>query len=63
MCICMSTCKYMYTYVYIYTHMNVYTAYPIWGDVFKKIFQSSKLEARTSLFTETWQKRRSSFEL
>ena len=25
--------------------------------------QSSKLKARTSLFTETWQKRRSSFEL
>jgi len=27
------------------------------------LFQSSKLKARTSLFTETWQKRRSSFEL
>jgi hypothetical protein len=27
------------------------------------LFQSSKLKARKSLFTETWQKRRSSFEL
>jgi len=27
------------------------------------LFQSSKLKASTSLFTETWQKRRSSFEL
>ena len=27
------------------------------------LFQSSKLKARTSVFTETWQKRRSSFEL
>ena len=27
------------------------------------MFESSKLKARTSLFTETWQKRRSSFEL
>ena len=27
------------------------------------LFQSSKLKARTSLFTETWQKRPSSFEL
>jgi len=27
------------------------------------LFESSKLKARTSLFTESWQKRRSSFEL
>ena len=33
------------------------------GWHFRMLFQSSKLKARTSLFTETWQKRRSSFEL
>jgi len=33
------------------------------GWHFRKLFQSSKLKARTSLFTETLQKRRSSFEL
>jgi len=33
------------------------TANPIWGDIFESSFQSSKLEARTSLFTKTWQKR------
>jgi len=31
------------------------------GDIFAKLFQSSKLKARTFLFTETRQKRRSSF--
>jgi len=45
---------------------------PIWwllysqsylGWNFRKLFRSSKLKARTSLFTETWQKRRLSFEL
>ena len=30
---------------------------------FRKFFQSSKLKARTSLFTQMWQKRRLSFEL
>ena len=30
---------------------------------FRTLFQSSQLKVRTSLFTETWQKRRSSFEL
>jgi len=29
----------------------------------RMLFQSSKLKARSSLFTKTWQKRRSSFEL
>ena len=33
------------------------------GWHFRMLFQSSKLKARTSLFTETWQKRRSSFQL
>jgi len=33
------------------------------GWHFRMLFQSSKLKARISLFTETWQKRRSSFEL
>jgi len=33
------------------------------GSHFRMLFQRSKLKARTSLFTETWQKRRSSFEL
>jgi len=36
---------------------------PFLGLHFRMLFQSSKLKARTSLFTETWQKRRSSFEL
>jgi len=34
-----------------------------WWWHLRMLFQSSKLKARTSLFTETWQKRRSSFEL
>jgi len=33
------------------------------GCHFRMLFQSSKLKAPTSLFSETWQKRRSSFEL
>jgi hypothetical protein len=33
------------------------------GWHFRMLFQSSKLKAQTSLFTETWQKRVSSFEL
>jgi len=33
------------------------------GWHFRMLFQSSKLKARTSLFTETWQERCSSFEL
>jgi len=33
------------------------------GWHFRVLFQSSKLKTRTALFTETWQKRRSSFEL
>ena len=33
------------------------------GWHFRMLFQSSKLKARSSLFTESWQKRRSSFEL
>jgi len=42
--------------VYEYSQSHV-------GWHFWKLFQSSKLKDRTSLFTETWQKRRSSFEL
>ena len=33
------------------------------GWHFRMLFQSSRLKTRTSLFTEMWQKRRSSFEL
>jgi len=47
-------------------HLNTTcTANPIWGDIFESSFkaQSSKLKAWKSLSTETWQKRRSSFEL
>jgi len=33
------------------------------GVIFPKLFQSSKLKTRTSLFTETWQKRSLCFEL
>ena len=33
------------------------------GWDFRELFQSSKLKARTALFTETWRKGRSSFEL
>ena len=42
--------------VYEYSQSHV-------GWHFRKLFRSSKLKAWTSLFTETWQKRRSSFEL
>jgi len=42
--------------------MDIYSQSHL-GWHFRKFFQSSKLKARTSLFTETWQKRRSSFEL
>ena len=40
------------------------TTNPTWGDIFEYSFkdQRSKLKSRTSLFTETWQKRCSSFE-
>ena len=38
------------------------TADPTWGDIFECCFKSLKLKAQKSLFTETWQKRRSSFE-
>ena len=39
------------------------TAYPIWRKIFKRSFQSLKLKARSFVFTETRQKRRSSFRL
>jgi len=42
---------------------SICTANPTWGEIFEKLFQSSKLKARTSVFTEMWQKKRSSFEL
>ena len=45
----------LYTYIYIQPIPR--------GVTFPKLFQSSKLKARMSLFTETWQKRSSSFEL
>ena len=54
--------------IYSVIKRQQYAANPTWGD----IFESSKLKARTSLlprftrtslFTEPWQKRRSSFEL
>ena len=53
------------TYVHIctYTDIYVHTQPILRGVTFSKHFQSSKLKARTSLFTETWPKRRSSFEL
>jgi len=44
------------------THSYVYSQSQV-GWNFRKLFQSSKLKARTSLFTETWQKRRSSSKL
>ena len=45
-----SSCYFMYSQSHLGWH-------------FRMLFQSSKLKASTSLFTETWQKRRSSFEL
>ena len=52
-------CFNLYTSIHIYTYIQ-----PIQlGWHVRKLLQSSKLKARTSLFTETWQKRRSSFEL
>ena len=62
-----------YTYVYTYTHIFMYmrSLLPIHllhilqpiplGVTFSKAV--SKLKARTSLLTETWQKKRASFEL
>jgi len=44
------------------THSHVYSQSQV-GWHFRKLFQSSKLKARTFLFTETWQKRCSSSEL
>ena len=56
-------CRNVYVYLYPYTYTYRYTADPTWGDIFECCFKSSKLKARRSLFTETWQKRLSSFEL
>jgi len=54
-------CIYMiHTYIYIWKYM--YSQSQL-GWHFRMLFQSSKLKAWTSLFTETWQKRRSGFEL
>ena len=50
----MHTHRYRNVCIYRQSHMRWY---------FWMLFQSSKLKARTSLFTETWQKRRSSFEI
>jgi len=64
-----------HTYMYTLTHTHTYThtykhaktcsyIQPIpLGVTFSNAVSSSKLKARTSLFTEKWQKRRSSFEL
>ena len=49
-------------YVLIYDPQEMYSRSHL-GWHFRMPFQSSKLKARTSLFTETWQKRCSSFEL
>jgi len=46
----------------IYTHTRTYRRSHL-GWHFRMLFQSSTLKAPTSLFTETWQERRSSFEL
>ena len=51
----MCACTYIYTWcIYSQSHL---------GWHFRMLFQSSKLKARKSLFSEMWQKRRSSFEL
>jgi len=57
------TCIHMHMYTCTCIHMHIYThAQPIPRGV-KSSKALSKLKARTSLLTETWQKRRSSFEL
>ena len=62
----------LYPFVYnifvIFVHLYTIYLYCVYsqshlGWQFRMLFQSSKLKARLSLFTETWQKRRSSFEL
>ena len=70
-CVCVCTCAYVYVHVYM---TQTYRGEPSCRSVgmysrshlglhFGMLFQSSKLKARTSLFSETWQKRRSSFEV
>ena len=56
-------------HIYIWMHFLMYFSQHLMysqshvGWHFRMLFQSSKLAARRSLFTETWQKRRWSFEL
>ena len=50
------------TYEWIMSHFGSYSQSHL-GWQSRMLFQNSKLKARTSLFTETWQKRRSSIEL
>ena len=56
-------------HIYIYLHFLMYFSQHLMysqshvGWHFRMLFQSWKLAARRSLFTETWQKRRWSFEL
>jgi len=75
--LCVCTCTYIQTYSLMhrtYTYMSLnYTYICIWICMYAQVqpiplevtFSNAvaKLKARTSLFTETWQKRRSSFEL
>jgi len=60
---------YLYVYIHIYTciYMNLLTCSYTYSPShlrwhFRKLFQSSKFKARTSLFTETWRMRHSSCE-
>ena len=53
---CSSLCEHVCIFIYMYSQSHL-------KRHFRKLFQRSKLKAWTSLFTETWQKRRSSFEL
>jgi len=69
-CTCMSPVHldahiYIYMDVHVCLHLYITQVQPIPLGVlhFRMLFQSSKRKARTSHFTETWQKRRSSFEL
>ena len=51
---CMCVCQQTFHAEYSQSHLGWHV---------RKLFHSSKLKARTFLFTETWQKRRSSFQL
>jgi len=52
----------MCIYIHKYAEMgHASTAYLSWSDILKSLIHCSKLRARWSLFSETWQKEHTSF--